>query len=84
MSALDAFLRTRTRPFPLPREAVLVLGHFTIQRLVQQDGFATLDEWYDARVNDTDDKAKGGCLSVLGGRDANGESRPLEFLYIVC
>ncbi len=45
---LEKFLRTPTRPFPYPWEAVHVVRLFTIHNMVARDGFATLDDCYDA------------------------------------
>lgn len=44
---LALFLTTPTKPFPFPYEAVVVFGHFRIRRLVERDGFETLESWYD-------------------------------------
>src|SRR3989344_4180742 len=44
---LEEFLRTRTRPYPFPWEAVHVLGHFTMRNLILRDGFVSLDQWFD-------------------------------------
>lgn len=46
------------RRFPFPLEAVAVLRQVTIERLIRQDGFETLEEWYNAMVKDADDNPK--------------------------